>query len=132
MRTTVIAAIAAGFLHSALLAAPPLFETTPVFAEWSGPLFRAAQRDGGKMVVAFDHAGGLKAVSGELTGFAIAGSDRKFVWAKTKVEHDKVIVWSDDVPEPAAVRYAWAANPKCNLVNATGLPASPFRTDDWK
>ena len=98
----------------------------------SGPLFRSAQRDGGRMVLAFDHAGGLKATAGGLKGFAIAGDDRKFVWAEAKVEGDKVIVRSDAVREPAAVRYAWAANPKCNLVNAAGLPASPFRTDDWK
>ena len=101
-------------------------------AIWSGPIFRAVQRDGNKMVLAFNHASGLKASSGELQGFAIAGGDRKFTWAATKVEDDKVIVWSDTIPEPAAVRYGWAANPKGNLVNGAGLPASPFRTDDWK
>lgn len=100
--------------------------------EWSGPLFRSAQRDGDRMVLTFDHANGLKASSGELQGFAIAGSDRKFVWASAKTDGEKVIVWSDAVREPAAVRYGWAANPKCNLINAAGLPASPFRTDDWK
>ena len=99
---------------------------------WSGPLFRAVQRDGEKMVLTFDHATGLKASSGELQGFAIAGGDQKFVWAKAKIDGGKVTVWSDAVGEPAAVRYAWAANPKCNLVNAAGFPASPFRTDDWK
>ena len=101
-------------------------------AEWSGPLFRSAERDGDRMVLTFDHANGLKASSGALQGFAIAGSDRKFVWADAKIEGDKVIVRSDAVREPAAVRYAWAANPKCNLVNAADLPASPFRADDWK
>ncbi len=84
------------------------------------------------MAITFDHADGLKAASAELEGFAIAGSDRKFVWANAQVADGKAIVWSDQVPEPAAVRYAWAANPKANLVNAAGLPASPFRTDDWK
>lgn len=64
--------------------------------------------------------------------FAIAGSDQKFVWADAKTDGAKVIVSSDSVREPAAVRYAWVANPKCNLVNAAGLPASPFRTEDWK
>jgi len=97
----------------------------------SGPLFRSARRDGSRMELTFDHAGGLKASPGDLQGFAIAGSDRKFVWAKATIEDGKVIVWSDAVPEPAAVRYAWAANPKCNLVNAADLPASPFRTDEW-
>ena len=101
-------------------------------AEWSGPLFRAAQREGDKMVLTFDHASGLKASSGDLQGFAIAGGYRKFAWADAKIEGDQVIVRSDAVREPAAVRYGWAANPKCNLVNAAGLPASPFRTDDWK
>jgi sialate O-acetylesterase len=68
----------------------------------------------------------------ELKGFAIAGSDQKFVWAKAKIAGDKVIVRSESVKEPAAVRYGWAGNPNCNLVNGAGLPASPFRTDDWK
>ena len=98
---------------------------------WSGPLFRSVRRDGIKMIVAFDHADGLKAVSGELCGFAIASSDQKFVWASAKFEDGKVVVWSDAVREPVAVRYAWAANPKCNLGNGAGLPASPFRSDDW-
>jgi sialate O-acetylesterase len=98
----------------------------------SGPLFRTAQRNGDKIEIAFDHAQGLKPASGELEGFAIAGADQKFVWAKASVAGEKVMVWSETVKEPAAVRYAWAANPKCNLVNAAGLPASPFRTDDWK
>jgi sialate O-acetylesterase len=101
-------------------------------AEWSGPLFRSAQRDGEKMVLTFDHANGLKAAAGELKGFAIAGSDKKFVWAEAKIADGKVVVRSEAVKEPAAVRYGWAANPACNLVNAAGLPASPFRTDDWK
>ena len=99
---------------------------------WSGPLFRSAKREGDRMVLTFDHATGLRASSGALQGFAIAGSDQKFVRADAKVDGAKVIVWSDSVHEPAAVRYAWAGNPKCNLVNAAGLPASPFRTDEWK
>jgi sialate O-acetylesterase len=100
---------------------------------WSGPLFRAAQRDGAKMVLTFDQSKGLKAgKGGELDGFAIAGSDQKFVWAKAQIADGKVIVSSDTVPEPVAVRYSWAGNPKGNLVNAADLPASPFRTDDWK
>ncbi|MBI3881927.1 MAG: exo-alpha-sialidase [Verrucomicrobia bacterium] len=98
---------------------------------WSGPLFRSAQRDDEKMALTFDHATGLKFSNSEPQGFAIAGSDKNFVWAKAKLDGEKVIVWSDTVREPAAVRYAWAANPKGNLVNAAGLPASPFRTDDW-
>jgi sialate O-acetylesterase len=99
---------------------------------WTGPLFRSAQRDGNRMVLTFDHANGLQSSSGELQSFAIAGGDRKFVWATAKIEGGKVIVWSDTVPEPAAVRYSWAGSSKGNLVNAAGLPASPFRTDEWK
>lgn len=98
---------------------------------WSGPIFLSAQREGGRMVIEFDHAEGLKAASGELSGFAIAGADQKFVWANAAISNGKVIVSSQAVREPLAVRYGWAANPKCNLVNRAGLPASPFRTDDW-
>ena len=101
-------------------------------AIWSGPIFRSARRDGGKMEITFDHASGLKAAQGELQGFAIAGADQKFVTATAEIAGGKVIVWSDAMKEPAAVRYGWAANPNCNLVNAAGLPASPFRTDDWQ
>jgi sialate O-acetylesterase len=81
----------------------------------------------------FTHAdGGLLAKSGgDLKGFAIAGADKKWVWAKARIDGGKVIVSSDEVPSPVAVRYAWADNPDCNLANGAGLPASPFRTDDW-
>jgi sialate O-acetylesterase len=64
-----------------------------------------------------------------LAEFAIAGIDKKFVWAKAKIEGDSVVVWSDKVPEPKFVRYAWADNPvNPNLYNREGLPASPFAT----
>ena len=67
----------------------------------------------------------------ELSEFAIAGADKKFVWAKAKIEGDKVVVWNDNVANPKYVRYAWADNPvNPNLYNKEGLPASPFRTDD--
>jgi sialate O-acetylesterase len=67
----------------------------------------------------------------ELEGFAICGEDKKWVWADAKIDGDTVLVWSDKVPAPVAVRYAWADNPTCNLYNHSGLPASPFRTDDF-
>jgi sialate O-acetylesterase len=67
----------------------------------------------------------------ELKGFAIAGADQHWVWADAKIEGNKVIVSSDQVPNPVAVRYGWADNPECNLANKEGLPAAPFRTDDW-
>jgi sialate O-acetylesterase len=85
------------------------------------------------VTLTFDHVGGgLTAKGGgKLEGFAIAGADKKFVWADAKIDGDKVVVSSKDVKKPAAVRYAWAANPKFNLFNKDGIPASPFRTDDW-
>ena len=99
----------------------------------TGPIYRSCTRDGNRIVIDFDHAcGGLVAKGGEdLKGFVIADKDRKFVWADAKIEGETVIVSSPDVPEPASVRYAWAANPICNLYSKAGLPASPFRTDDW-
>ena len=66
-------------------------------------------------------------------GFAVAGADRKLVWAEARIEGDRVVVWSDRVPSPVAVRYAWADNPStANLYNREGLPAAPFRTDTWQ
>jgi len=100
---------------------------------YSGPMYDSMRVEGGAIRLEFDHVGGgLVVRSGApLKGFAIAGSDRKFVWADAKIDGDTVVVWSDQVPEPVAVRYAWAINPVCNLYNTEGLPASPFRTDDW-
>ncbi|MDR6812089.1 sialate O-acetylesterase [Arcicella sp. BE140] len=98
----------------------------------SGPLFESSVIDGNKIVISFTNVGtGLTTNDGEQLGdFAIAGEDKKFVWAKTTIEGDKVIVWSDEVTKPLYVRYAWADNPvNPNLYNKEGLPASPFRTD---
>lgn len=98
----------------------------------SGPLPAGHKVHGGEIVVSFSHTdGGLVAKGGELKGFAIAGADKKWVKASAKIEGDKVVVSSADVKQPVAVRYAWAANPDCNLYNGAGIPASPFRTDDW-
>jgi len=82
--------------------------------------------------VSFTHtAEGLVAVGDdELKGFAIAGDDYKFVKANAKIDGDRVIVWSEKIKKPVAVRYAWADNPVCNLYNSEMLPAVPFRTDD--
>jgi sialate O-acetylesterase len=63
--------------------------------------------------------------------FSVAGKDRKWHWAEARIEGDSVIVSSKEVPEPVAARYAWQANPKATLFNGVGLPAVPFRTDDW-
>ncbi len=99
---------------------------------YSGPIYRSMRIEGNKIRIFFDHVGsGLVAKGEKLTGFAIAGEDRKFVWANAKIEGNTVVVWSEQVPKPVAVRYGWADNPDCNLYNKEGLPASPFRTDDW-
>jgi len=101
--------------------------------EYSGPLYESMSVEGERIRLRFTHVdGGLVARSGPpLKGFAIAGEDRRFVWANAQIEGDTVVVWSDQVASPAAVRYAWADNPICNLYNRDRLPASPFRTDDW-
>lgn len=95
----------------------------------TGPLFKSATVEGDKMVLTFDHSAGLKARDGKLEGFAIAGEDQKFVWANAKIEGDRVVVWHGGIPTPKTVCYAWSGNPKGNLVNGAGIPASPFTTD---
>ena len=72
------------------------------------------------------------AKGGELKGFVVAGDDKQWKPAQAKIEGDKVVVSSAEVAKPVAARYAWENWPDCNLYNGAGLPASPFRTDDWK
>ena len=99
----------------------------------SGPIYRSMKIEGNKIVLSFPHSGaGLASPGGdELKHFAIAGADKRFVWAKAKVEGNTIVVWNWDVIHPVAVRYAWADNPEgANLYNKEGLPASPFRTDE--
>lgn len=99
---------------------------------YSSPLYEAMKVEDGKARISFKHTGtGLVAKGDKLTGFSIAGEDKNFVWADAKIDGNTVVVSSDKVAKPAAVRYAWADNPDCNLYNKEGLPASPFRTDDW-
>ena len=98
------------------------------------PQYKSMEKDGKKIVLTLDHVGnGLRTFDvAEARGFAIAGADKKFVRAQAKlVGNNKVEVWSDEVSEPAAVRYAWADNPVCNVYSKDGLPLTPFRTDDW-
>lgn len=137
------------------LAAVALAKTYKKNVLFSGPKLRASKVEEGKIRLAFDHAeGGLKAApppatyqpsslaaktkplprnspDGDLEGFAICGKDKKWTWAEAKIQDGDVLVWSPQVLEPVAVRYAWADNPTCNLVNGAGFPASPFRTDDF-
>jgi sialate O-acetylesterase len=90
-------------------------------------------KDGTAIVEFKDVGGGLRTVDAQdMQGFAIACEDRQWKWAEAKiVAPDQVAVSSKEVPTPVAVRYAWADNPVCNLYNKVGLPATPFRTDDW-
>jgi sialate O-acetylesterase len=98
------------------------------------PTYKSMTRMGNKVVLALDHVGGgLRTHDvAQPRGFAIAGGDHKFVWAEAKITGPSTIeVWSEKVSDPAAVRYAWADNPVCNLYSSEGLPVTPFRTDDW-
>lgn len=97
-----------------------------------GPIYKSAQFDAGKAIIEFDHIGeGLVLTPQDRPGFEIAGEDKKFVPAQAKLENSKLVVWSDSVPAPKAVRYGWSAYPAVWLTNSASLPASPFRTDDW-
>jgi sialate O-acetylesterase len=124
---------------------------------WTGPVFDSVKFENGKAILRFQHAeeglvaqalpatykANLRKPDGEekplikprpnseLQGFAICGEDRAWVWADAKIEGTTVIVWSDEVKQPIAVRYAWADHPVCNLYNKAGLPAFPFRTDKF-
>jgi sialate O-acetylesterase len=123
---------------------------------YSGPIYQAMTVTRNCIVVDFQHTEGglvakdlppvyrLKAATpdvavlnrhapgGELEGFAICGQDRKWKWASANIQNDRVVVWSPEVVHPIAVRYAWADNPICNLYNKSGLPAAPFRTDNFR
>jgi sialate O-acetylesterase len=99
---------------------------------YSGPIYRSMEVEAGQIRLHFDHVdSGLISKDGPLTGFAIAGEDRKFYWAEVSIEGQSIVVRSDKVPNPVAVRYAWDQDPACNLYNWAGLPATPFRTDEW-
>lgn len=102
----------------------------------SGPALKELRPEGNRIRLRFASVGsGLEARRdryGYLRGFTIAGADQQFHWAQAYIEGDEIVVWSAAVPEPVAVRYAWADNPAdANLYNREGLPASPFRTDNW-
>ena len=97
---------------------------------YRGPVFRSMKVEGGAIRLAFDHAAGLQA-SGDISGFVIAGSDRRFALAKARIENDAVVVSAPGIDAPVAVRYGWADSPTCTLYNGAKLPAEPFRTDDW-
>jgi len=98
----------------------------------SGPLPAHHEVRGAEMVLSFTHAeGGLLTKAGNLKGFLIAADDRQWKPAQARIQNEQVLVSSPEVANPVAARYDWAANPDGNLYNGAGLPASPFRTDDW-
>lgn len=102
---------------------------------YSGPIFKSMKIEGNKVVISYENVEtGLivRNKYGYVEGFAIAGSDNKFEWAKAYVHGDTVVLYSDKVQNPVAVRYSWGNNPDVNLFNEAGLPAVPFKTDDWK
>lgn len=98
--------------------------------EFSGPVFVGSRRAGDAIEIAFEHAEGLM-LKNPATGFEIAGADRVWVSADARMQDGKLVVHAPGVKEPAAVRYAWSNAPEASLFNAAGLPAAPFRTDDW-
>ncbi|MHB8637414.1 MAG: sialate O-acetylesterase [Fimbriimonadaceae bacterium] len=101
--------------------------------EFSGPRLRTfTVQPNGEVRLEFTHtAGGLVDRDGHLAGFALAGADRKFHWAIGRIDRNVVILSCQEVLKPVAVRYGWADNPPLSLYNQAGLPAPPFRTDDW-
>ena len=103
---------------------------------YSGPMYQSMKINGNKITVSFTHTGSglmVKDKYGYLTGFEIAGANKKFHYAKAYMDGRDVAVYSDDVPDPVAVRYGWADDAgEANLFNKEGVPASPFRTDEWK
>ncbi|MCG8309350.1 MAG: sialate O-acetylesterase [Cytophagales bacterium] len=101
----------------------------------SGPTYKSMELDSGKVIISYEHLGSgfyLKNKYGYVNGFAIAGEDRIFHWAKAQISGKTIVVSCEDVSDPVAVRYGWANNPDdLNLYNLEGLPAVPFRTDEW-
>jgi len=101
--------------------------------EYCGPIYKSMKIEGNKVILEFSHADkGLIQKGDTLKGFVVAGSDKKFYFAEAKIAGNKVVVSCKDVANPVAVRYGWADYPQVNLYNKEEIPASPFRTDDWK
>ena len=100
---------------------------------YSGPFYKSMAVSGNKIVISFDHTGsGLKSADGKpLNWFTIAGANQKFVKAHAEIEGDTVVVWSEKIDDPVAVRFGWHEEAEPNLMNKENLPASPFRTDKW-
>lgn len=97
----------------------------------AGPMYKSMAIEGSTIRITFDNAKGLRSQGDPLVGFSIAGEDRTFHFAKAKIDAGTVVVSSDKVPKPIAVRYAWTTNPVCNLTNAENFATFPFKTDSW-
>ncbi len=117
------------------LALAALHDTYGKDVVYSGPVFKSMKVEGNRAILEFDPMGSdllVRDKYGYVKGFAIAGEDRVFHWAKGMQQGNNIVLWSDQVDTPAAVRYGWADNPDdVNLYNGEQLPASPFRTDQW-
>jgi sialate O-acetylesterase len=114
------------------LALCALAEHCGVKIPYAGPTFTSMERLPGALKLHFDRTDGGLVVRGNTLGeFSIAGEDHKWYWADAKIEGDTVVISSGSVPEPKEARYAWQSNPEATLFNGAGLPAVPFRTDEW-
>jgi sialate O-acetylesterase len=114
------------------LAGVALAQTYRKKLEYYGPVFSKMEAKTGSITLRFTHAAGLRTVDGKAPkSFSIAGADRKFYWAEATIQDNAIVLRSSSVPNPVAARYAWDMDPEVNLVNASGLPAFPFRTDTW-
>jgi sialate O-acetylesterase len=99
---------------------------------YQGPTYKSMKHLPGALELRFDHTDdGLVAKGGKPEEFSVAGKDHKWHWADARIEGDSIVVSALEVPEPVAARYAWQSNPEATLYNGAGLPAVPFRTDDW-
>jgi sialate O-acetylesterase len=99
---------------------------------YAGPTFTSVEQVPGGLKLHFAHTDGGLVVKGDRLGeFSVAGEDRQWHWAEARIEGDAIVVSSKSVGDPKAARYAWQSNPVATLFNGAGLPAAPFRTDDW-
>jgi sialate O-acetylesterase len=118
------------------LAAVALHDTYGQNNVFSGPVYQSMQTNGNKVTLSFSSIGGgltVKDKYGYIRGFEVAGADQQFHYAKAFIDGDKVVVFTEEVSSPVAVRYGWADdNLEDNLFNKEGFPAAPFRTDKWK
>ena len=134
--TQIRSTVAVMVLAASTLVGIALHEDYQKDIEFSGPVYNSMKVEGNKIILEFDHIGkGLEARDkyGYLKGFAIAGDDQKFKYAKAQIQGNQVVVYSEEISSPVAVRYSWENDPAdSNLFNKDGFPAGPFRTDNWK